>query len=801
MILKHIKLSFRQIIRQKFSFAIAILGLALGLAAAGHLISYTLYYLDYDQNVENQGEWYRLRFSDLHPEFGELATASFFIPPAAMLLDDIPEVLEHIVYWPSVVALNLRCDDKPFQMPALTYVSEIFPKHYQMEIKYGNPDSLLSDRSGILISESFAQSFFGNINPVGKQIYVGDIPKYHISGVFADLRDNLHLKHDHYILWPEDTEAAPTSEEDWYITGHVRVRIAHPEETKAVERRLNEVLEQYRNLIGQSGTIQVHLDPIRQIHFMPNLKDDAPTMPILNIVSILVLAGLLIISAMVNFLIIIGLSWKKRSDEFYFRRAVGAGRAEIFGQLICEYGIYIGLALLIGIILYSATMGIFEDLVKVDVSRYSMVDLPYSVYSALIFLVLALVSGILMSWRHSRIKLDQNTWQGVHRNRGITVLLFVQMTISFALIAVAVSMYLHYSFVRGLDWGWDHQNTVQYKFISIMDEGRSGYSDARVIRQRIRELPGVLKESVSNFNLISESLDNQNGFHEVPIYLQDAEGNTPIRSYLSSCTPDFFETRGIKLVSGQIPDTATDTQVVVNQSFADKYLVNPVGSRLREGDDLDESNWYEVVAVAEDCWWFPPYQEMIPLITILKPYVIKYHQITWREGMKQEVLSGLEHIFAETASSGVFGYSSQEVELSQAGFYEQDLIYKNISMFMAIFVVLIAVMGVYAVSAQSIHAQMKDISIRKICGAEMSDLQKLYFRSYLYLYIASALPGLYLASNLIRLYIDKLALDNSASMMGYPAAILIMIPIVFVPLSLNIFMAYKADPTRYLQAD
>ncbi|MCB5296065.1 MAG: ABC transporter permease, partial [Candidatus Cloacimonetes bacterium] len=206
MIIQYIKLAFRHIGKERFSFAIAILGLSISLAAVGHLVSYSLYYLDYDKLPDNYEEWYRLRYSEVHPELGEISSASFYLPPAPLLLRDIPEVKEHIVYWPSVIAVNLRCDGKVFQMEERAFVSASFPKHYKMKIIYGNPDSLLSDRNGILISESFSKSFFGNVNPVGKKVYVGENPRFYISGVFSDLKGNLHLKHDHYSLWYNDDE-------------------------------------------------------------------------------------------------------------------------------------------------------------------------------------------------------------------------------------------------------------------------------------------------------------------------------------------------------------------------------------------------------------------------------------------------------------------------------------------------------------------------------------------------------------------------------------------------------------------
>jgi ABC-type antimicrobial peptide transport system permease subunit len=164
-------------------------------------------------------------------------------------------------------------------------------------------------------------------------------------------------------------------------------------------------------------------------------------------------------------------------------------------------------------------------------------------------------------------------------------------------------------------------------------------------------------------------------------------------------------------------------------------------------------------------------------------------------------LPALDALFAETAANGVFGYSSREIELVQTAFYAREKTYKDISLYLAIFVVLIAVMGIYAVSSVSIHTQMKDISIRKICGAEFSDLMKYYFRKYFLLYAGSAIPGLYLAYKLTGLYAEKLSLHSQTGIVVYPVALIIMALVIFIPLYLNIRKAFRTDATRYLQAD
>ena len=802
MILQYIKLAIRQIARSKFSFAIAIIGLAISLAAAGLLISYSLYYLEYDKGVQDHDKWYRLRISSSHPDYGDVDFSTFYINPATMLLNDIPEVKDHILYWPSNVAFQLTCEGKPFPIDARAFVTANFPEHYKMDILYGNPDSLLVDRFGLLISESFSRSYFGEINPVGKKLDVMGNPRFHISGVFKDIKANTHIKHDHYSLLNND-DADPSSEDAWYLTGHVRVKIPDKADLKIVESKLDKVLAEHRAVINNDGTLKVHLDPVSQMHFMPGLKDDEPTMSILNVRSILAISIVLILVAIFNFMIIIGLSWKKRADEFLFRRAVGAGRLELFHQLMWEYALHYTLSVLLGIGLYFFTKGFFGDLVQIDTQSYNLMAMPYLIYSFMAIVPMGIFSCLLMSMRHASIFLEQNVWHSIHRNRGITLLLFVQMMISFCFIALALSVSLHYNYIRKIDWGWETKNTIQYNYITVNGESMRGYYSAALLKDRLLAIPGVDKVSSTSFNMVSPSVDDNNGFAYPPVYFQDGAKSASSRSYLSFCLPDLFPSRGIEVLQGRIPEAGIRTQVVVNHTFAKQLSADRsvLGRRISFYETADDEHWYEIAAVVEDCRFFPAHLEMIPMVYLLHPSSLQYHQITWQDGRKLEVLPAVEEVFRDASSSGLFGYKNIEIEHTQDEYYAQDHMYKNLNIFMALFVLLISIMGIYAVSSASIHTQMKDISIRKVCGAELSDLLRLYLKKYLHLYIGAAIPGLYAAYSMTRLFRDRFAADSTQSFVGYPLAIVLMAMVVFIPLYINVLKAYKTDANRYLHAD
>jgi putative ABC transport system permease protein len=113
--------------------------------------------------------------------------------------------------------INLNCEGKRIAINDKCSVTKNLPEHYKMRFIYGNKDSLLVDKTSMIISKSFAERYFGKENPVGKQIMVRDMPRFVISGVFEDLPQNLHLRADIYDLLPSSLMSVTNTRITCYV--------------------------------------------------------------------------------------------------------------------------------------------------------------------------------------------------------------------------------------------------------------------------------------------------------------------------------------------------------------------------------------------------------------------------------------------------------------------------------------------------------------------------------------------------------------------------------------------------------
>jgi ABC-type antimicrobial peptide transport system permease subunit len=245
----------------------------------------------------------------------------------------------------------------------------------------------------MLISQSYARKYFGNVNPVGKTIYIRKHPAFKIGGVFKDFPPNLHLRNDVYrILKPSDNNADSTNY--YLMVVPLQVRIPNPADVAKTEAALNALFIKNPYFGDTDARKTVSLDPVSKIHFMSGLTDDRPTASLTNIYAILLIGILLLLAALLNFINLLLLSWQKRQAEFAFRHAVGASRHDIYRQLLIEYGLSFLFAVLIGSLLYLFTFSTFSKMVHLDLQPYELSQNLYPVYTLLILGFMGSQSGL-----------------------------------------------------------------------------------------------------------------------------------------------------------------------------------------------------------------------------------------------------------------------------------------------------------------------------------------------------------------------------------------------------------------------
>ncbi len=517
------------------------------------------------------------------------------------------------------------------------------------------------------------------------------------------------------------------------------MRIPNPKDVLLVESAINKLLASNPTLSDTPERKVVHLDPIRKIHYISNLKEDESTMNPLNTYAVMVIGVLILLAAILNFINIVILSWQQRTEEFAARRSVGALKYDIFKQLLTEYTYYFLTALILSAFLYLLVAKIFYKLVGFQ----SNPTFLQGVLALVSLLLILFVSGILSSANFS---------MGVMRNRedrykkrviGIKSILYAELTICFLFISLAAAISVGYYSVLNRDPGFDANNTLQYKYLTRVGSTNPMFYDSNILRDRIRSIPGVKYETATNFSVVTDKLDMDSRFDEGALELEGKNGAQRIVSYIVGTSSDFFTKRKMRLINGTLPMEQKSNAVIVNQTFVERFSPDesPLGRSIRDPGST-EGEFYQIAAVVNDAWFFPAHIQMIPMIYILNPMQLQFFQITYEQGKKYEVLSRVDDLFEEVSSRGILGFRSLDVSEEFNHYYKPDTTYVILTLFFAFIICAISLMGIYAVSSLQFYRQLKDIAIRKACGADFIHILRMLLKSYLLLFFVTGLGGI-----------------------------------------------------------
>jgi putative ABC transport system permease protein len=803
MLFQNLKGAFRSIEREKLNATVAVIGLAIGIMAAMLLASYCLYYHWYDRQIPAYQQWYRLRM-DVKGETDHVRpSALFYINSVAPLIGEIKDVTGHVCIWNNTLDINLRCDDKPMQLGDVYFATGELVKDYGLKMVYGDPDSALYKDDCLILSRSLSTKLFGQENPVGEHLVFNGHNRYTISGVFEDLPPNMHQRSEAFTYWEEST---PTGgEDDYYMSGFTMIRVPDAKAVPRVEKAMNDLLRTHPTLVPGGTTSTVHLDPLSRIHYMSGFEDDLKTLDPRAVYTVAILALLILLAALLNFINLVALGWRKRTDEFSFRRAMGASRGDLFAQLFVEYLVWFALALVLGIVLYTSLFGTFSRIVALPLATYSVLQLSYLPIVLGGLIVLGALSGLIASGRLAHTSVMTEEKRFCSKQTGNRIILFAQIVISAVFIVSALVVSAQMRFIRHRNLGFNPDNQIEYRYVAYSFPG-GHYQSPQSVIDTLSAIPGVTGVSGCSFSVATDQLTNgtMQSTYEVPLTIEDKGVSRPAPARAFIARSGFLEKQGMTLMNGRQPEPDNLQETMVNEQFVRQYLKgqNPLGQVLRfPTENPDSLGSVTIVGVIGDTWFFPAYTPMPPMFLSFSMQGCEDFQIRYNPARKAEVIGAVERTFAEMTRPYIFGYRSKDVPATIREFYAEDDVYNRLTVFFALLIAAISAMGIYSVSSLHIRRQMKEIAIRKVCGAELRDLIAVFARPYLLILGAGGAVGLVLSHYLILLFLDRYTVQVAHVWPWFIAGFAILCVLVIVPLYLNIRRAFKADPTEFLQSE
>jgi putative ABC transport system permease protein len=745
--------ALRNLARHKLYSFINIAGLSIGLACAIFIVLFLRDELSYDRWIPQTSNLYRIELT-FHltgvPPW-PLATAPF--PVLRAMQEEIPEVkaTTHLLPEPMTVTVGNR--------QFLETVAVVDPSFFQvirLPLVEGDPASVLAHPESIVLSQSVARKYFGDIDPLGKIVTVTGsgimcdrndaacLTSAHpltVTGVLRDLPANTQLSVD--LVMPNSSQADQLPkgfrEQEWTSTNGVYnyVALAPGADPEAVLAKLKPILDRNVNPKEKlpenrgSGLEQFRLTPFWDVHLTSdNYGGMKPPGSWTTVYGFAIIALLIMVVACFNFMNLSTARATLRAREISLRKTVGATRPQLILQFLGEALLMALVSLVIALALVEVLLPIYDAFLNRPISFNYLADWPFLLAILVAAIVAGLLSGVypalvLSSFRPAAVlKASTSTQTGSGLIR--TALVVWQFSVSIGLGIAAIVVFSQIRFARNMDLGFDRDGIVILRGITTLTPSASE-SLARALRSN-PEIADVALSNAVPFDLFNVS--------NVPVQTQGLSQS--FTAHLVNISPEFPSLYGMRLLAGRLLSTAhgedvfssypitgpaadAGRNVLVNEEAARRFgytAEQAVGKTIDLG-----AGHVKIAGVLGDSMIDGVRESVLPAVYADYPGANTLLSIRIHGGRVSDTLSYIDKTWASFApGSAIQRYflSGTFDDLFKAD-EKQGVMF---SLFVGI-AVLIACLGLFGVAAFTAERRTKEIGIRKVFGARTRDVVRL----------------------------------------------------------------------------
>jgi putative ABC transport system permease protein len=701
--------AFRNLWRNKGISIINILGLSIGLAATILLSLYIFHELSFDRFHSKKNRIYRVHYnSESEGVFSKSAITTAGIGPS--MIEELPEV-QSMMRFSNPRNGFFSYNDKIYHLNGITYIDSSVFRIFDFNMVEGMPELALDEPFTVVLTASSARKIFGEEDPIGKVITLGNEEPLKVTGVVSDLPSNSHMQFNALIsftsLYHKENMYLGWNGGHNYYTYVLLNKGADPEKLKA---RFPDFLEKHINYLYREAGWTMHMDllPLARIHLHSNVDYDIGTRGNLeNIIIFSTVALFILIIACINYVNLATARALRRAREVALRKVVGAQRSQIIRQFIGESVLVTLIALVIALLLILLFSPEFNLLIGKTLNLFTLSHLWLIMFLVALAMVIGVLAGSYPSFYVSRFQpvsiLKGSYDSGKGRSFVRNILVVVQFFISASLIICTLVIYGQINYINNKDLGFDQDNIM----VLVLPGGQSR-QDLEGFKVRLSQVPGV--DKVSAASDIPGWGYTSNGY--VP------EGfNNSMMFHALFCDENYLDLLDIPLTQGRMFDAnrASDREAyLVNESLAGMLgWDDPVGKTISRNGE------HKVIGVVKDFHFANLHQEIEPLIITLKgPDEYYYLLLRYEPGALEPVGRETEKAWKDFYPEEPFASFDMRGYIDDV--YQDEVRFGKVFLSFAILAIFIACMGLLGLAALSTQQRRKEISIRKVMGASSS---------------------------------------------------------------------------------
>ncbi|MFY0591088.1 ABC transporter permease [Roseivirga sp.] len=804
----YLKISWRNLLRDKVFSTIKIGGFAIGIAACILISLYINHELSYDKHYEEGERIFRIANSYQSEEYSDL-WANLHGPFKPVLEEYIPEIesVSRVVLWRwgNVGENHIRLPDSPNNIyeSGFFYADPELLEILEIPMVYGSQKEALDMPNSIVISKSKAAKYFPNQNPVGEQIVLNDDTEnaYTIGGVMEDFLTTSHLQGD-FIMTLKGRKTGPGTS-GWCCTNYnFYIKVVPNADKAALEQKLVDIRDTYvineLKEAGQTGTddIQKHqtfyLQPVDKIYLnRENVADNMKhgTHDLIWIFGGVALTILLL--AALNFINLSTAKSVKRAKEVGLRKVVGSHRSGLIVQHLTESSFYSILSVAIGACIAWAFLPTFNHVAAQSIS------IPWTSYWFIptLFaaaLLIGFLSGVYPAFYLSKFNpiqvLKGNVTKGVRASFFRNSMVVFQFTVTVVLIISALVSQKQFQHFMTRSLGFEKEQVINVLGLNGLNE-----NERQVMKEEMLRIPTIEYATLGDYIPVEGGRRTNFGFD----LLKDKGLNQGFEAARWAIDEDYLATMSMDLIEGRNfnKEMADENSIIINESMAQGFnLEDPIDVQVV---DMFDGN-YRIIGVVKDFYFESLTGTVRPLAMVLGDGR-EILSLKVDASNVEQTLSSIQNVWDTFKPNQPLRYSFMDQKFEQM--YEGLTQAKTLLVIFSILSVTIACLGLFALSAYSVEQRIKEVSVRKVLGATAERIFKLLATDFIKLILIAIIIAIPVGYYLMDMLLGDMAnrIDLSWSIFGFAA--LLAFTIALITVSFESIKAATINPATRLRSE
>lgn len=811
----YFKIGWRNILKNKGTSFINIVGLSIGISACLLILNFVLFELSYDAFHDDANQIYRI----IGTSTNEFEQQSIMAPPplgpeVKKNYNEITHSARLILPWSGQAAmstLGFYGDQQPTIKQNFKwgfYTDPDFFAMFDFPMILGNADHALTKPNTIVLSQSAAEKLYGenwiSLDILGQSLeYVNEFDRFYleITGVISDPPENSHVTYDFLASYSTlDTGWGKDYAETWGgNSAYTYLKISPDSKTYEIENLIQEYVrknapEEVRNqaVFG--------LQPLLDIHLKSDLENELKVNGELSRIYFLsLLSFLILIVAIANYNNLSIAKSISRSNEVGIRKIMGAMRSQLIRQFLAESFLLVLFSFIFAILILIISAPVYFQFTG------HRVVIPSPFFLVLILAsipVIAFVAGMypalvlsgfaplrLVNLRSFRI------FSFFELRKSLVV---VQFIIAIVIVAFTMVVFLQVDFMKNSDPGFKKEGVLVLKGPTSKTETwiehdlkpKMETDEIDVFKDKILQLASVEEASLSW---------SVPGGAKLMSAIDLGENYQNARLYSLVTDNDYAKVFGIEMLAG---DFSTDNGVVINESTLEilnfESAQKAIGMTFRDTRNLE----FKVNGVVRDYHHFGFKEKMSAMVFAKNDPSYKldsFYSLKVNQGDLGNTMTQIENEYNSVFPSDSFEYYFLDSQFENQ--YESETSFTKIFSGFALIAIFIGCLGLFGLSMHSVLERSKEIGIRKVLGADIKNILGLFSLDFLKSMLVAILISAPIWWFAMDSWLDGFAYRAVISWWVFPLSGFSILVIAMLTVSSQAIKAALANPVKSLKTE